>query len=772
MSSLVIIRGSISLGVSLKTILSIALLTLSFSSYANYDCEAGGDPQLMSCSPADVPAPQANGCQGQEAPKVSENVEDIKEELKAQACEEQDIWKGMSQEEKDKKLKELNKLCKQEAKAYKKSVFKSLFKKGKFGQALQVVFKRKKNIMNGSTNTMKQDISGMDEAQVRQYLKDELARLGAKKKTDKGQQSFTVPFNMVINDGKGVSCSVKAKDFPTEPAYEKPDCVGCEPIDIMSSFTNDCSYMVDKSSGLTEEKVLKEILKVSASDRKQYCQPDMTKNQDKGNNDLTKINKLAQDLCKQIQNGEEPHLTVETSRNLYADKTPQLAYKRGVFVQKYIGWHLSKNCDLKGETFEKGFDSIVEVKLPKYGAADKNFEGWKEGDYGPNPYATSEADIKSEKDKFAQNLQREEAELKKEIADMDKQIADLKKQIADHDAQTATFQKNYQGAKKQLEAMKKYKQDLVDASENLLTTIGNQTMANYSEKQQLMKKKDILEQKRDIAKAKLASQASKSAEKKKLLDEFYAAGPNRDHAAWDEKLFNSFKMARITANPPATDDVELEPMQEFDPEIATMMKELMALQTYTCNLQPIETKRTTLEGVLKFPLKVASILTLPVLAVGGAAATVALAPINTAIGAFCRGCNEPGGTLPRFFAIGDVTQLDLSKSSRKQAWDATKGFIKNYVTWGGALNVNGKKHITKHHLDTYHPGWDKLSPEAQEDVIDKFFKKEFPEDMKEGDVGATRTPAAGCNTATVIPDKKADEKVKTSGGSGTKGARY
>ena len=762
-------------GKALKVLLIISLIINSAMAHANLECVAGDDPQLLTCDTSQAPDLSPNGCQKQSTHTGSENLEKISEELNGRACEDQDIWKGMGQEERDKKLKQLTKLCKKEAKAYKRSVFKSLLKQGKLGQALQALFKRKKKLIskNGLDSTIKQDISGLNSDQLKQLIKDEISKLNPESKkegkTTTIKHSKTIPFNISINDGKGVSCSVKANDFPLEPAYEKPECVGCEPLDIMSSFTNDCSYMVDRNSGLTEEVVLKEILNVSAKDRTQYCQPDMTKNSDKGNNDLTKINKLAQDVCKQIQAGEEPHYTVETSRNLYHDLTPQLAYKRGLFVQKYLSWHLKKNCDLQGETYEKGFDSVVDVKLPVYGSGEENFKGWNQGDYGPSPYATTGEEIKAEEEKFSQNLAREEAELKQEIADIKKQIEDLKKQISTQDKETITLKRSYDNAKKQVENMKKFDQTFVDSSQQILANIGNQTMSHYSDKHLLMQKKDILEQKIVINNNRLSSFATKAAEKKKLLHDFYASGPDRNRSEWDETLFNSFKMARITASTPATEDVDIEPIEQFDPEIAVMVKELMALRTYTCTLQPIQTKKTSLEGILKFPLKVATILTLPVLAVGAGAGVLALTPVNTAVGVFCRGCSEPGGTLPRFFAIGDLTQLNLSKSSRRSAWMATKGFISSYVNWGGALKVKGRREITKHDLEKYHPNWNKLDAKDQEDALEQYLKKEFPEVLDNPRLGMAPTPEAGCDSSTIITDKssvgKKDKKNKSSTGS-------
>jgi hypothetical protein len=729
----------------LKKIILMTLLLSTFNVKAQLICEAGDDPSLFECN-----APEAeikpNGCQAQEAPGNSA-LTAINDELQQKACEESDPWKGMSSEEKKLKLKELDKLCKKEAKAYKRSVFKSLFKKGKFGQALQVAFKKKSKIMSGKLdkNKISADVANMSDEQLKEFINAEIDKLEAQAKP--GEQSHTVPYNITINNGKGINCKVTAKEFPEKPKHVTPECVGCEPLDIMSSFTNDCSYMVNKD--LPEKVVFDEILKIKPSEKKQYCQPDnMDKISDKGNNDLTKINDLAGKICNQIRSGEEPHFTVETTRNLYADKTPQLAYKRGVFVQKYISWHLSKNC--KDVEYDKGFDSIIEIKQPAYGSGEKNFDGWKEGDYGPSPYAKTDSEIQLEKERFAKNLVREQSVIDKEIADLKKQIAEVAKKIKTYDfgKKESDLRKSYNSAKDQLTNLSKYNKDFVEEKEAFLTSLGNEALSNYSLNDELEDQKALLEKRLAIAEDRQKSFAAKSAEKKKLLDEFYAAGPNQNHAEWDVKLFNSFKMARITAQPAPSPDVSIGELESFDPQIATKMEKLLALQTYTCNLKPITTKKTSLEGILKFPLKVATILTLPVLAVGAGAGVIALTPINTTINVFCDGCSEPGGTLPRFFAIGDIGQLDLSKSSRKAAWKETKGFIKNYINWGGVLKVNKKKHLSKHSLDKHHPGWDKLDAAGQDQVIEKFLKAHAPEDLAV-DSGENISPNLACNSSSI-----------------------
>jgi hypothetical protein len=227
-------------------------------------------------------------------------------------------------------------------------------------------------------------------------------------------------------------------------------------------------------------------------------------------------------------------------------------------------------------------------------------------------------------------------------------------------------------------------------------------------------------------------------------------------------------MARITALPTPAPDSSVEELHSFDPEIATKMEKLLALQTYTCHLNPITTKKMSLEGALKFPLKVATILTLPVLAVGAGAGVVALSPLNTIINLFCQGCSKPGGTLPRFFAIGDIGQLNLKKGSRRQTWRKTKTFIKNYVNWGGVIKMDTDKYLSKHGLDQYHPGWEKLDSAAQEEVIEKFLNTHSPVDQNSAGIGEGVTPTVACSDSSLNKDRVngIDSKKKASKSAG------
>ena len=221
----------------MKKIILFTLVLSTFNAWAEIKCVKGADPAIFECTAAS-PELQANGCQVP-VPESNSNVEMINDELKAKACEESDPWKGMSHAEKNLKRKELNQLCKKEAKAYKRSVFNSLFKKGKFGQSLQVVFKRKSKISRGKVdNEISGDVANMSDEQLKAFLNAEITKLESE--TDEGEQSHTVPFNISINDGDGINCTVKAKVFPEEPPHVTPDCIACEPLDLLSSFTNDC----------------------------------------------------------------------------------------------------------------------------------------------------------------------------------------------------------------------------------------------------------------------------------------------------------------------------------------------------------------------------------------------------------------------------------------------------------------------------------------------------------------------------------------------------
>ncbi|MBY0518098.1 MAG: hypothetical protein K2P81_14410 [Bacteriovoracaceae bacterium] len=747
-------------------ITTILLSLLSSLSFAAMECvPTDSEAGLATCAPVpgdDVPS--ANGCSSPSGEQTSTADEIANEYAQSDApvmCDET-VWgkkgEALDEKAKEKKLKELAKQCKKEAKAYKKAVLNSLMKDGKLGQALQVVFKRKRKIMRGSGQNgdlkLDADIAQMTPAQIKAFIMDEMKKKypDADKVDKKGRtiaQSNTTPFNMMIKAKNGKLCKISANDFPKEEPFAPKECLLCEPIDIQSSFTSDCSYMVNPSQGLTES-VAHEIMGINSSNQKEFCQPeDMAK----AKNDLSEINKLAGKLCDKAKEGKEPSLTIETARNLFNDKTPQLALKRGQFIQKYLQYHLKKNCKIDGEIpswieDQNEFAENIKVQSPVYGETANNFDGWKEGDYGPSPYAATPGESETEILKYQKNMAREKADLitqrdakKLELKTVKDEIAGLVKEIKGSGSNNG-MEAMYAKIKADLPNVQKNNPSLVDPMSQQLTELGNQALANYNKKHFLQQKASDLETKIQVLEKKISEHDQKSNSKVAALKGYY-----QNPAQGDKAVFEEFKMVRIKGEEDQEDE-ELPPVAaEFDADVKKSLNAALKLQTYSCQLNAIETHKASIEGVLKGALKVVTIATLPVVAAGGAVAASAAMPFTTTWSLLCKGCGDPGST-PPILQLGNLTMLDLSKSGRSRAWGDTKEFVRNYVNWGGTLKIKNNKNVTLHDLKKYHPTWDLSSPEEQGNVVDEYFKKNFPQEFA-ASLGQQDTPAVACSSSEV-----------------------
>ncbi len=71
-------------GLVLKVLLIFSLFIHSAVVYANLDCVAGDDPQLLTCDTAQEPELKPNGCQQQAINAGTENLEKISEQLNGQ----------------------------------------------------------------------------------------------------------------------------------------------------------------------------------------------------------------------------------------------------------------------------------------------------------------------------------------------------------------------------------------------------------------------------------------------------------------------------------------------------------------------------------------------------------------------------------------------------------------------------------------------------------------------------------------------------------------
>ncbi len=130
------------------------------------------------------------------------------------------------------------------------------------------------------------------------------------------------------------------------------------------------------------------------------------------------------------------------------------------------------------------------------------------------------------------------------------------------------------------------------------------------------------------------------------------------------------------------------------PSVNIALNALVDVDNFTCVVEPVTTTKVTVGGVLKFPLKVAMVLTTPVIAVGATVGSIAVAPITTVGSFLCEGCGNPGN-IPPVLRIGNVRTLDLSRGSRAAAWADVKSAFHAYTSWGGLLDVDADKYSTE-----------------------------------------------------------------------------
>lgn len=671
-------------------------------------------------------------------------------------CKKKLLYGGerMSKREKKKLKRKMRRQCKKKAKAYKRAVARELLGNLQLGRFVQAAFKSKKKIMrNSGTSTNRLDLStdidpalvqNMTKEQFSEYMmariRQQVPTLDALMEQSKNpDNAFTgafdrnesFPMNVVISGANGNKCVVKGDEFPEEEEFEPETCELCENVNIQDSFHNDCSYMV--GGGLSEGEARSLVgasSEKAAAGSDQYCNQEPEAARD----GVRQLKDTADKLCDIAKEGLTPNFEIEASRNLYNDYTPDLAAKRGDFTREYLFDRLQKKC--KGVedapawlSDPEKFADVVRVKHPEYARPNNT-----PGNYGPNPYATG--------DEIDQELKYLEETLDRELAQLNDQISELNEKKASIESELAAINIKIEGGNGQ-----KGIRDLYDSVKKNMDRpdfrlLEDQTvvMSQYIHEAEMAyaQKKKLKQDLHDVDTriASLRAERSKPKFKKSAtgynmvinLGLYYverdSIGANNleFRKKWDEELFNQFKMARITGSVEKVNEFGV-PEELMTPELQMAMKSLVQIQSYTCELSPISTKKVTLEGILKAPLKVISALTLPAVAVIGAGVTVAASPITTGISLFCKGCREPG-TTPPILMLGNLFHLDLSKSGRKKAWKATKGFISNYVNWGGALKVKGNREIRVHQLRDYArkkggKAYDDMNPEEQDQLIDQ-----------------------------------------------------
>jgi hypothetical protein len=688
----------------MKRFLCLCLsLTLVVPSFAEVIClEQEGLSGMSQCSIMSSADPAE--CSSQ----PSDIIEHTGAEQTTLSCSDEKILKANSSSNVAAIKKEYEKLCKKKAKAYKRALMGNLLKKGKVGQLLQAFFSKKRysfsrqddieakaqidaHLLQGKSEQEIEDII-LSELQKESGIADLKALAKEAAKSPEFQlgyhQDETVPVNVIVKTDEDNFCEVKVDSLPKYSEASIQKCEFCVEKNISSSFTNDCSYMINDQ--LSEERALK---LVGAKKKTDYCNNSMMGEK----NDLSEVETMIDRICDIAKSGMKPEFAIQTSRNLYNDKTIKLAAKRGEFIQKYIRDQLlngeingQKRCDLEDEMPEwlesaENFAQTVKVSHPYY-------EGAKDGDYGPSPYAANESDQKAEIDKFRKTLVYE----KKELSTKNSNAISEKKKIEEEnlkiEKQIKDLTASYNKKKKELEKINEINPE-VFSKESEIKNIADTISQLYSTKNHNRQSLNDLELQISSFNKSLSSFDNEANQKISLIQQYYeeknASGDGIDTKAWDDKLFNSFKMVRISGRAVKNNQLGVDPAF-MTPAVRIALNSLVEVQNYTCVVEPIDTHKTSIKGVLKGSLKVVTALTLPVVAVAAGAGTVAAFPFTTLGSFFCEGCGNPGN-IPPALRFANPRTLNLSKNSRGHFADDVKKGLKDYITWGGLISTRRDK---------------------------------------------------------------------------------
>lgn len=683
------------------------ILVLNLNAYAEVACQ--GEGEYQSCE--NVVSGDPTECSSPSNPVIDHTGVSNEPFI----CDNQTLVSGgKSQDEVDEAVKEYTKQCKKKAKAYKKALMKNLMSKGKVGQWVQALFKKKKfdaDVKNGKNtkqniNLDPEMIKGKSEAEIEDYILSELEKssgikdLKAKAKLAQEKPEFkngfhqaeNVPLNVMVKTNKKQSCKVEAEKLPALVESPIKECQFCVEKNITGSFTNDCAYMVNKN--LSESAAQKIVGTTKTTD---YCNHNMEGIE----NDMSEVENMSQQLCDIAKSGMKPQFKIETSRNQYNDKTVDLAKKRGEFIQKSIRQNLmdSKKCDLGADapewlTDEKEFNKAVEVTHPYY-------EKGKTGDYGPSPYTADAEGQVSEIKNLEATLVVEKQDLQaKETIALDEKLSDEKK-VAEIKKQIEALKKDYETVRSAIASTKQIDPSLFEKKDEL-SKIANMIQDKNSSINQLRQKISDSKLQASGFTGKLKTIDASNAQKVTLLKEYYAEKngtktPARSIPEWDKLLFNDFKMVRISGKAVEDSIIPGVDPKYITPAVNIALNAMVDVDNFTCVVEPLETHKVTIGGVLKFPLKVAMILTTPVVAAVAGGVALAVSPLTTGASFLCSGCGDPGNT-PPILRVGNWRHLDLSKSSRRGAWDDTKAAFHAYTSWGGLLDVNKNK--TSHEWST------------------------------------------------------------------------
>ncbi|NDG83798.1 MAG: hypothetical protein EBX52_02025 [Proteobacteria bacterium] len=673
-----------------------------------FHCEKSRTPGLETC--IEYKNSNRKKCLPNSQPGNFEDLKDlISTPISPDFCSEND-WK-LANERDAKEIRKIEKNLKQEcrakAKEFKKAVLNDLIENHRFGQALKVLLKRKRyrsGVLDGTqeANTIKIDGTDLDKMSTQDLnlmVQTEIGKLypGIVKKAEetlKKNPSFQygfhenerVPINLMLKT-EGGACVSKLNDLEPVKPFEPKECRFCKVQPVKNNFVNDCSYMVGKDFPQSKAD---ELIGSNDKNRKNFCQKSLEKGPD---SDMADIDAAANQICDIAKQGMDPDFSIQTSRNLYPDLTPDLAEKRGAFIQKYIRNKLLDGCKLltvpEWLSKEDEFSKKVKWSPPYY-------DGAKPGDYGPDPNAPKEL-RDQEGVRLRNTLQKEKSEIEKRIANLSDEIALLRKEADLHDGNLKKAYSDYSSVQNrvsndpgedakswrtiQSEAMKDSRA-IVDRVEDILE-LRNSTLQKIS---------DL-----DTEKKSLALELSKHSDsviqaKTEALRQYYQEKDTNGndpgfYQKWDQALFNDFKMVRITGKA-AKNSAQMATSTELDPKLDVMLNLIARVDEYSCVIDPIETKSLTLKGYAKGAGQfVMGSLALTGYALGGTA-FAGVAIINSFLSLVCiGGCGQPGNQLPKWRLVGNLFHVG-NKSQRQHIWHRIKEKTGDFITVGGKLRLN------------------------------------------------------------------------------------
>jgi hypothetical protein len=685
-----------------------------------YFCEEGSVAGLQNCVTLDTS--KNKNC---EPPSVTGSLRDLEKIVdapkKLDVCSEKDNAFGTDYEKTNdfKKLqKDLRKECKAKAKDYKKAVLQELINRGKLGRAFKVWLNRKHyrtGVEKSGNDTETIRIDGkstefMSDDELNQTVMNEIEKLhpGLMAKAEtllKTKPSFrygfheneSVPIHVVIQ-AEGRSCiSTLGSLDPVLPFTPQP-CQFCGLPLVKNNFVNDCSYMVQKD--FPQSKV-EPLIGSSAKNRSDFCQKDLSSGHD---SDMSDIDNAAKQICSIAQQGLEPDFTIQTSRNLYPDYTPQLAQKRGVFIQKYIRNHLMENCPLASQpewlTNESTFSNKVKWSAPHY-------EGAREGDYGPDPYAEKEA-RPVEIGRLRTTLTKERAELEARIANIGFEISALSTESKSYSKKIDAFYKDYSTLQKSVTKsgpiVKDVGQEIATISEKAEEIVEN-VEDHVDLRNSTLQRISDLETERKSLNAQLLNHSDAMINRKvSLLEQFYS---ERDRAGnepgfrekWDKDLFNDFKMVRISGKA-ATNPAQMVTNTQMEPKLDLMLNLMTSSESFSCVVEPIDVKSLKLKGYLKGGGQVL----MGTLAFSGslvaAGGVLGMGVFNSALSLLCLGCEKAGKTMPTWRKVGNVFALG-DASQRRSFYHRVKHDAHEFITLDGKLEIKARDYRTKEEYNDF-----------------------------------------------------------------------